>query len=211
MGLHILKSLFLNENRMINFKRNISKYNSFEEFNLYINEVIENLSFGIAAEKFESALKKLGEILGYVSQRPDKEIRKGPDNLWCVSYKKYVFFECKSEVDENRNAINKSEAGQFNNHCGWFKDVYGEFVDVLRIMIIPTKRLAHDADFNEKVFVMRKNGLKKLKDNLKKFVNEIKIYELDSLSDERIQNYFNTYKLNVEDFEKNYIEDIYHL
>lgn len=210
-GIAYSKISFLNENRMINFKRNISKYNSFEEFNLYINEVIENLSFGIAAEKFESALKKLGEILGYVSQRPDKEIRKGPDNLWCVSYKKYVFFECKSEVDENRNAINKSEAGQFNNHCGWFKDVYGEFVDVLRIMIIPTKRLAHDADFNEKVFVMRKNGLKKLKDNLKKFVNEIKIYELDSLSDERIQNYFNTYKLNVEDFERNYIEDIYHL
>lgn len=114
-------------------------------------------------------------------------------------------------MDENRSAINKSEAGQFNNHCGWFKDEYGEFVDVLRIMIIPTKRLAHDADFNEKVFVMRKNGLKKLKDNLKKFVSEIKIYELDSLSDERIQNYFNMYKLNVEDFEENYIEDIYHL
>ena len=53
--------------------------------------------------------------------------------------------------------------------------------------------------------------MKKLKDNLKKFVNEIKIYELDSLSDERIQNNFNTYKLNVEDFEENYIEDIYHL
>ena len=210
-GIAYSKISFLDENRMINFKRNISKYDSFEEFNLYINEVIENLSFGIAAEKFESALKKLGEILGYVSQRPDKEIRKGPDNLWCVSQKKYVFFECKSEVDENRNAINKSEAGQFNNHCGWFKDEYGEFVDVLRIMIIPTKKLAYDADFNEKVFVMRKNGLKKLKDNLKKFVNEIKIYELNSLSDETIQNYFNTYKLNVEDFEKNYIEDIYHL
>ena len=210
-GIVYSKISFLNENRMINFKKNIRKYRSFEEFNLYINEVIENLSFGIAAEKFESALKSLGEILGYVSQRPDKEIRKGPDNLWCVSNKKYVFFECKSEVDENRNAIYKSEAGQFNNHCGWFKDEYGEFVDVLRIMIIPTKRLAHDADFNEKVFVMRKNGLKKLKDNLKKFVNEIKIYELDSLSDERIQNYFNMYKLNVENFEENYIEDIYHL
>ena len=210
-GIAYSKISFLNENRMINFKRNISKYDSFDEFNLYINEVIENLSFGVAAEKFESALKKLGEILGYFSQRPDKEIRKGPDNLWCVSHKKYVFFECKSEVDENRSAINKSEAGQFNNHCGWFKDEYGEFVDVLRIMIIPTKRLAHDADFNEKVFVMRKNGLKKLKDNLKKFVSEIKIYELDSLSDERIQNYFNMYKLNVEDFEENYIEDIYHL
>ena len=73
---------------------NIGKYDSFDEFNLYINELIENLSFGIEAEKFESALKNLGEMLGYVSQRPDKEIRKGPDNLWCVSNKKYVFFEC---------------------------------------------------------------------------------------------------------------------
>lgn len=210
-GIAYSKISFLNENRINRFKRNIGKYDSFNEFNLYINELIENLSFGIAAEKFESALKNLGEILGYVSQRPDKEIRKGPDNLWCVSNKKYVFFECKNEVDENRNAIKKSEAGQFNNHCGWFKKEYGELVDVLRIMIIPTKQLAHDADFNEEVFVMRRNGLKKLKDNLKKFAKEIRKYELDSLSDEKIQGYLNMYKLNIEDFPRNYIEDIYHL
>lgn len=210
-GIAYSKISFLNENRINKFKRYISKYDSFDEFNLYINELIENLSFGIASEKFESALKNLGEILGYVSQRPDKEIRKGPDNLWCVSNKKYVFFECKNEVNENRSAIKKSEAGQFNNHCGWFKEEYGEFVDVLRIMIIPTKQLAHDADFNEKVFVMRRNGLKKLKDNLKRFVKEIRKYELDSLSDDKIQGYLNMYKLNIEDFPGNYIEDIYHL
>ena len=210
-GVMYSKISFLNENRMLRFRKNISKYDSFEEFNLHINEVIENLSFGVDAEKFESSLKKLGEFLGYVSQRPDKEIRKGPDNLWCVSNKKYVFFECKSEVDDNRNAIKKSEAGQFNNHCGWFKDEYGDLVDVLRIMIIPTRKLAHDADFSEKVFVMRRKGLKKLKDNLKKFVKEIKKYELDSLSDERIQGYLDMYKLNIESFTENYIEDIYHL
>ena len=210
-GIAYSKISFLDESRINRFKRNISKYDSFDEFNLYINEVIDNLSFGIAAEKFECALKNLGEILGYVSQRPDKEIRKGPDNLWCVSNKKYVFFECKNEVDENRKAIKKSEAGQFNNHCGWFKEEYGELVDVLRIMIIPTKQLACDANFNEEVFVMRKNGLKKLKDNLKKFVKEIRKYELDSLSDEKIQGYLNMYKLNIEDFPENYIENIYHL
>lgn len=210
-GVMYSKISFLNENRMLRFRKNISKYDSFEEFNLHINEVIENLSFGVDAEKFEFSLKKLGEFLGYVSQRPDKEIRKGPDNLWCVSNKKYVFFECKSEVDDNRNAIKKSEAGQFNNHCGWFKDEYGDLVDVLRIMIIPTRKLAHDADFSEKVFVMRRKGLKKLKDNLKKFVKEIKKYELDSLSDERIQGYLDMYKLNIESFTENYIEDIYHL
>ena len=55
------------------------------------------------------------------------------------------------------------------------------------------------------------NGLKKLKDNLKKFVKEIRKYELDSLSDEKIQGYLNMYKLNIEDFPENYIENIYHL
>ena len=78
-------------------------------------------------------------------------------------------------------------------------------------MIIPTKQLACDANFNEEVFVMRKNGLKKLKDNLKKFVKEIREYELDSLSDKTIQGYLNMYKLNIEDFQGNYIEGIYHL
>ena len=210
-GIVYSKISFLNENRTLRFRKNISKDDSFDEFNLHINELIENLSFGIAAEKFEAALKNLGEILGYVSQRPDKEIRKGPDNLWCVSNKKYVFFECKSEVGDNRNAITKKEAGQFDNHCGWFKKEYGELAKVLRIMIIPTKNLAYDADFNEEVFVMRRNSLKKLKDNIKNFVKEIRKYELDSLSDERIQEYLNMYKLNIEDFKGNYIENIYHL
>ena len=58
-GIAYSKISFLNENRINRFKRYICKYDSFDEFNLYINELIENLSFGIAAEKFESALKKL--------------------------------------------------------------------------------------------------------------------------------------------------------
>lgn len=205
------KVSFLNENRLIRFRKYISKFNDFDELSLHLNEVLNTFSFGIDVAKFESALKSIGKMLGYISQRPDQEIRKGPDNLWCASNKKYAIFECKSEVDEKRGAINKSEAGQFNNHCGWFKEEYGELVDVMHIIIIPTKQLAYNADFNEKVFVMRRNGLKKLKDNLKKFVKEIRKYELDSLSDEKIQEYLNMYKLNIEDFPGNYIEDIYHL
>ena len=210
-GIVYSKISFLNENRINRFKKYISKYSDFEELNLHMNEAIEKFSFGMPSEKFESSLQDLGEMLGYVSQRPDQEIRKGPDNLWCVSNKKYVIFECKSEVEEHRNAIKKSEAGQFNNHCGWFKEEYGEYVDVLRIMIIPTKRLSHDANFNEQVFVMRKNGVKKFKDNIKAFLKEIQKYDLDSLSDEKIQEYFNLYKLNIEDFSEYYIEKIHHL
>lgn len=80
------------------------------------------MSFGIEAVKFEAALKDVGALLSYVSQRPDKEIRKGPDNLWCGSNDHYLLFECKSEVSGTRQEITKHEAGQMNNHCAWFED-----------------------------------------------------------------------------------------
>lgn len=205
------KVSFLNENRLIRFRKYISKFNDFDEFSLHLNEVLNNFSFGIDYNKFESALKSIGEMLGYISQRPDQEIRKGPDNLWCASNKKYAIFECKSEVDENRSAITKTEAGQFNNHCGWFTTEYDEYVDVLRVIVIPTKKLAHDANLTDEVFVMRKKGVKKLKDNIKNFMKEIKKYEIKSITDTKLQKYFDMYNLNIDNFIGNYVEKIYHL
>jgi hypothetical protein len=210
-GIVYSKISFIDGNRITRFKNYINKYKDFKEFNLHINQILDNFSFGIQSEKFEAALKDLGEMLGYISQRPDQEIRKGPDNLWGISYGNYVIFECKSEVDENRNAINKSEAGQFNSSCGWFKDEYGQDAKVLPIMIIPTRRLAYEANFNEEVFIMKKNGIKEFKKNIKGFIKEIKNYKLDSISDEKIQEYFNQYKLNITDFKDNYIEEIFHI
>lgn len=210
-GIIYSKVSFLNENRLKRIKNYINKFNGFDEFNLHINEILDNFSFGMSAEKFEAALKEIGEMLGYQSQRPDREIRKGPDNLWCGSNKKYIIFECKNEVEENRVSISKTEAGQFNNHCGWFKTEYGEDASVLRIMIIPTRQLAYEANFSEETFIMRKDKLKKLKENIRKFVLEIKNYELDSFSDEKIQNCLNLWKLNIDDFEREYTEGIFHL
>ena len=77
------------------------------------------------SEKFESALKDIGESIGFLSQRPDKEIKKGPDNLWCGVENQYFLLECKNEVEDTRSEINKHEAGQMNSHAGWFEDIYG--------------------------------------------------------------------------------------
>lgn len=205
------KISFLNENRIKKFKEYIKKYDTYEDFFLYMEEILNNLSFGMSSEKFEKALKEIGEMLGYLSGRPDKEIRKGPDNLWCGPNNKFIVFECKSEVDENRQAITKTEAGQFNNHCGWFKKEYGADSEVINIIIIPTKNLSYNADFNDKVYVMRRCKLKNLKCNIKEFLKEVKNYDLYDLSDEKIQLYFNRYKLNIEDFVNNYVEEVNHL
>lgn len=132
-------------------------------------------TFGVSSDKFEKALQDIGEILGYISQRPDQEIRKGPDNLWC-DHNIYAFFEYKSEVKEDRKAITKAESGQFNNHCGWFKSKYPNIEKVFPVLIIPTKDLYHDAFFTDTVWWMGKKGIKNLKNNIKEFFNQIKDY-----------------------------------
>ena len=53
---------------------------------------------------------RIGQLLGYICQRPDKEIRQGPDVLWCTASKKYILIECKTEVLLARKSISKSEA-----------------------------------------------------------------------------------------------------
>ncbi|WP_077708357.1 DEAD/DEAH box helicase [Veillonella parvula] len=205
-GVTYAKIKNLNEDRTQRIKKYLKNFDDYSELSLEVNFILNSLTFGVSAEKFESSLMSLGELLGFVSQRPDKAIRKGPDNLWGITDKKYIFFECKSEVDVKRKEISKTEVGQFNNHCGWFKSEYGEFVNVLRIMVIPTNKLAYSANFTDDVYVLKESGLRKLKDNVKKFVNELIKYDLNTLSDEKLQSFLDHCHLNYDDFENIYTE-----
>ena len=174
------------------------------------NETLDNLSFGIESDKFESALKEIGELLGFVSQRPDTEIRKGPDNLWCGTNNEYAFFECKSEVEENRKEISKHEAGQMNNHSAWFETEYGDNILVNRYLLIPTKELSYYGDFTHEVRIIRKGKLRTFKENVKRFIKELKQYNLNDISDERLQKFIDLHHLNLGDIRELYSEEYYH-
>ena len=169
-----------------------------------------NFPASIPKEKFEDALKIIGELLGYISQRPDKEIRKGPDNLWCGANNQYSFFECKSEVEDTRTEISKHEAGQMNNHCAWFEEQYGAEANVNRILIIPTKNLSYCADFTHEVRVIRRGKLKLLKDNIKRFIKELKPYELTEISASTLQHFLDLHRLNMSDLVETYSESYFH-
>lgn len=79
--------LSMDDTRVKRIKDQLIKKVNHEELMLDINNILSNLSFGVQAESFERALKNLGDMLGFASQRPDKEIRKGPDNLMVYWYK----------------------------------------------------------------------------------------------------------------------------
>ncbi|MEY8463389.1 helicase C-terminal domain-containing protein [Streptococcus merionis] len=190
--------------RIIEFLR---KYGSHDGLLREVQVQLNNLSFGQQADKFERALDYIGHLLGYVTDRPDKTIRKGPDNLWGVRRNEFFMFECKSEVKETRDAIDKKEVGQFNNHCGWFENVYGVDTKVTRFVLIPTKKIAHDANFTHNVRVIRKGKLKILKDNIINFIKELAHYNLSEMNIETVQNLLSTHSLNTDNFENIYSEE----
>lgn len=189
----------LNHSRNIRIIQGINKYASYDELNVQLEDILSNLSFGMEAEKAENAFHKVGQILGYISQRPDKEIRKGPDVLWCVSDSKYMLIECKTEVLPTRKTISKIEAGQMEEHCAWFESEYGQDMFV-PILVIHTEKLANDAYFSHDVKILTKKNLEKIKTQIRSFFREFKGYKFSSLDPEFINQKLATHNLYNDSF-----------
>lgn len=196
----------VNLNRIQAIKNWFSGFQSYEDVLLEVNNLLENMSFGMDAEKFEKSIDNIGKMLGFESHRPDKLIRKGPDNLWCLKNNKFIIWECKSEVNQDRKTIQKYEVGQMNNHCAWFVNEYGD-AEVLRIMVIPTKIVAYEADFTHDVKIMRKKKLNLFKKNILGYIKEFRDYDLYNLSSEIINDALVHHKLDEKELTTLYVEE----
>ncbi|MBI1824228.1 MAG: DEAD/DEAH box helicase family protein [Nitrospirae bacterium] len=202
-GMEIAKVATTSQKRLENIIGWIKKYQTFEDLSIGIDEILGNLRFGVASEQFEKAFNDLAEALGFKGERPDKEWKAGPDNLWALRDSEYLLVECKSEVDLNRAEIGKHETGQMNNSCAWFKQNYGT-PKVKKIMIIPARKIGYGAGFNEEVEIMRKEHLSKLTSNVRRFLNEFKNLDLENLSERKIQELLNLHQLSVENILTDY-------
>ena len=78
-------------------------------------------------------------------------------------------------------------------------------------MIIPIKDLSYEGDFTHNIRIIRRNGLRRLKDQVKKFIKELKKFSLNEISDTKLQEALNLHHLNIEEFSKQYSEEYHHL
>lgn len=206
-GIDYKKMEYKSAEQLSSIQRWLQKFKNYKEMRLKFNAILDNLSFGRTSTLFEEALKEIGEILGFESQRPDNEYKVGPDNLWCGVHNQYVFFECKNEVKDDRNTIKKSEAGQMCNHCAWFEEKYGD-VKVCRIFVAPTNILNHNANLTHEVKVMTPLMLDKFKNSIDKFLMEFKDYVLKDIDGDLIQEALETHRLTIDSITKDYVLDI---
>src|SRR5258708_12585453 len=102
----------------------IKDFLTVEDLMIEIEAITTNLRFGVASDDFELALDRLGKALGFDANRPDKELREGPDNLWALKDNFFLLIECKNQVSVDRKEINKDAPAQTNNSSPCFHHQY---------------------------------------------------------------------------------------
>lgn len=184
----------LDQGRMERIIDWIAAHDAYQSLNVSVTEVIERLTFGTAADRFEDALEELGCMLGLASERPDADYKEGPDNLWALPGRKYILWECKNEVDTARAEVNKREAEQMNRSCAWFAKHY-DGRECTNVLIHPAFKLESAAGLLSPVRACRERDLKALVAKVRAFFSEFQTLNLKDLSVGLVQKLVDVHRL----------------
>ncbi len=198
------KIALLSEARIDNIVNRVRRHPGYESLMSEISDILSSLRFGVRANRFENAFYELGLALGFESDRPEKTMKKGSDNLWAMNESHYLLAECKSEVELFRSSIYKKEAQQIDTSIQIIKETYPN-TNLLKVLIIPTNVLANDAAFiDTEIRIMRNRELNSLVSNVRAFFREFEGKDFQSLSKPAISELITTHKLRSEDFKDSY-------
>lgn len=202
-GVTVAKLTVVSQSRIERIHDWVTGFQSYAELDVALSDILSKLVFGVRADTFEQALDELSRALGFAGERPDKEWKEGPDNLWALDATSYILWECKSEVDINRAEISKTETEQMNRSAAWFKKHY-DGAKVSRIIIHPAGSVSSAGSFTFDTLVMRDADLKKIVRAVRAFYKSFEALDFKSLSVTHTQKLLNDHKLAVADLMQAY-------
>jgi hypothetical protein len=97
------------------------EFESAEDLLIEVDAITSNLRFGVIADDFEAAVDRLGKALGLAANRPDKELRERPDNLWALRDDLYWTIECKTAKGEACAGIHGSRSPACQPPVTWVR------------------------------------------------------------------------------------------
>lgn len=138
---------------------------------LYLESILEDLVFvPDTSETFESAINEIGKMIGLATQRPEKDVGKGPDNLWVSENQEYFVIECKNGCNSTSSLINKHDVNQMNGSILWFKEKYQGSDDIFPLLIHPFSTVSYEATLQSDVRIMDEDNLCSFKKSVKDFI-----------------------------------------
>jgi len=209
-GVTVAKLTIVSQGRVERIAEWVGELGTYADLNIRVTDILNSLVFGTKAEKFEHALDELSRAIGFAGERPDKQWKEGPDNLWAVDATQYLLWECKSEVDVTRTEIDKREAEQMNRSSAWF-DKHYQGMSVKRFLIHPTHTVQSAAAFTHEVEATRVAELRSLVKSVREFFKSFESQNFKDLSPKYIQQMIDAHHLAVSDFQSGYSKKLRHL
>lgn len=170
--------------------------------------LLSKVSFGIDADTFEEAWARLGEILGYEGQRPEREFGCGPDVLWRMLDDHYLVQEAKNEVETTRESVYKSEVAQLSVGMNWFREEYGEGLAVTPVLIHPARVCHEDAFAPEGTLVHDAECSAQLHERFTAFAAALSAKAPEAWTVEEVASLLAAHKLTPSAFRANFFKPL---
>jgi DEAD/DEAH box helicase len=139
---------------------------------LFADALCSDLQFSPdTSDKFEAAVNDLASFIGIKGQRPEKDYKEGPDNLWALPSSKFLVIECKNGVTAGKG-IAKKDAGQLGQSVAWFTARYPAS-SCVAIMFHPDRTLGQGASEVDGMRVIDPTSLEKLRRNLRDLAKQL--------------------------------------
>jgi hypothetical protein len=136
------------------------------------NSEIKKTRAGIAAleggtaNQAEDAVQKLGELLGFVSSRPDKEDGTGPDVLWIdETSNSSLCIELKTDKNPD-SALSKDEISQGHDHLSWAESNIGDSDNLGLLIVSDASRVSDQANPSQNMYRVPLRTLKEISDEI---------------------------------------------
>lgn len=92
-----------------------------------------------------------------------------------------------------------------NNSCAWFTREYPG-AKTSNVLVIPARKIASAAGFNEPVVLLRESKLRMLTSNVRRFFGEFRTLDLRDVSGTKVQELLQHHQLRTEDLQTVYYE-----
>lgn len=151
-----------------------SRYPTAEDLLIGVNAVIGDLEYDPEpgrADSFEQAVADLGSHLGFATQRPERDFKRGPDDLWSLGQKSYFVIECKSGAITD--FIRKKDASQLSGSMDWFHGEYEETDKATPVMFHRVNVFESSAAAPQNVRVVTERNLEEVKEDFRALVAAI--------------------------------------
>ena len=180
----------------------VGRYDDPNKLVIEVNGVLDELQFKENSSNiFEEGLKNIASYLGFDSQRPEQEYKKGPDVLWKIGELRYLVIECKNEA--TALSISKDYCNQLNGSGTWFETKYDNTCSYTPIMVHPSAVFEYAASPNPRIRIMTKDKLSVFCETVKKFIKSVAVNnELGNQA--AIRQKLIAYELRASDFVDSY-------